>query len=89
MCHVIGFEETWVDRHCLHPMATVTANFYPKVLQEGGWRVGAHTDFGTITVLDRDTDNGLQVEVALGRWKKDQIQRILGALHPMPPQKAA
>jgi isopenicillin N synthase-like dioxygenase len=68
MCRAIGFDQAWIDKHCLHPMATVTANLYPAVIEEGGWRVGAHTDFGTITVLDRDTDNGLQVEVEPGRW---------------------
>jgi len=58
----------WRALNCDHAMATVTANFYPDVDAEGGWRVGAHTDFGTITVLDRDEDNGLQIEMENGRW---------------------
>ncbi len=49
-------------------MATITANHYPGVDAAGGWRVGAHTDFGTVTILDRDTDNGLQVERVAGHW---------------------
>ncbi|MEM0953106.1 MAG: 2-oxoglutarate and iron-dependent oxygenase domain-containing protein [Pseudomonadota bacterium] len=68
LCSALGLEDGWVSAHCRHPMATVTANLYPEVRQAGGWRVGAHTDFGTITLLDRDTDNGLQVEVAPGQW---------------------
>jgi isopenicillin N synthase-like dioxygenase len=67
-CTAVGFDKEWVTENCSHPMATVTANLYPKVAEEGGWRVGAHTDFGTITVLDRDTDNGLEVEVSPENW---------------------
>lgn len=58
----------WLQENCDHAMATVTANLYPSVDVEGGWRVGAHTDFGTITVLDRDEDNGLQIKMDNGRW---------------------
>ena len=68
LCSALGLGEAWISAHCQHPMATVTANLYPAVEQAGGWRVGAHTDFGTVTLLDRDTDNGLQVEVAPGTW---------------------
>lgn len=68
MCSIIGFDQAWIRENCSHPMATVTANLYPAVVEESGWRVGAHTDFGTITVLDRDTDNGLQVEIEPGKW---------------------
>ncbi len=58
----------WTETHCNRAMATVTVNQYPPVSRSGGWRVGPHTDFGTVTVLDRDIDNGLQVEVQPGDW---------------------
>ncbi|MEM9622414.1 MAG: 2-oxoglutarate and iron-dependent oxygenase domain-containing protein [Pseudomonadota bacterium] len=63
LTRALGFAPDWVTEHCDKPMATVTANLYPQVDAQGGWRVGAHTDFGTITLLDRDNDNGLQVNL--------------------------
>ena len=68
LSRALGLGRHWVNESCMRPMATVTTNLYPAVVEGGGWRVGAHTDFGTITVLDRDTDNGLQVEVEPGHW---------------------
>ena len=65
---VLDLESTWVNDSCDHPMATITTNLYPSVDENGGWRVGEHTDFGTITLLDRDADNGLQIEVEKGQW---------------------
>ena len=68
LAEVLQLGPTWVKTHCDHAMATITVNYYPRVLEEFGWRVGAHTDFGTLTLLDRDFDNGLQVECEPGRW---------------------
>ena len=65
----LELEADWVTKHCNYPMATITANTYPEMNHESGWRVGAHTDFGTITVLDRDKNNGLQIEMSPGEWQ--------------------
>jgi len=64
----LSMPDTWVKENFSHPMATITANRYPPVDEGGGWRVGPHTDFGMITVLDREVDNGLQIELEPGKW---------------------
>jgi isopenicillin N synthase-like dioxygenase len=57
-----------------HPTWTFNINRYPP-LTEGGepapgqFRIGAHTDFGTVTVLDREPGaGGLQVDVDGAGW---------------------
>lgn len=41
----------------------------PSGHQAGQYRIGPHTDFGSVTVLDRQPGSGgLQVEVAPGEW---------------------
>ncbi len=68
LSHILRLGTSWVEESCTHAIATVTVNQYPPVTEESGWRVGAHTDFGTITLLDRNDDNGLQVESEPGKW---------------------
>lgn len=68
LVEVLQLGSDWVGKRCDHAMATITVNHYPPIAEEVGWRVGAHTDFGTITLLDRDFDNGLQVESPPGVW---------------------
>lgn len=70
LARALELDENWVAENCNYPMATITANIYPEMNHESGWRVGAHTDFGTITVLDRDKDNGLQIEMSPGEWQE-------------------
>jgi isopenicillin N synthase-like dioxygenase len=49
-------------------------NWYPAMEhvgppQPGQWRIGPHTDFGTITILDRQPGlGGLQVQLLDGSW---------------------
>jgi isopenicillin N synthase-like dioxygenase len=53
---------------------TFNVNWYPPLGQvgpplPGQWRIGPHTDFGTITVLDREAGlGGLQVQLVDGTW---------------------
>jgi isopenicillin N synthase-like dioxygenase len=53
---------------------TCNLNWYPPLTHVGAplpgqWRIGPHTDFGTITVLDRQPGlGGLQVQLTDGNW---------------------
>ena len=57
-----------------HPSYTLNINRYPPLSQvgpaePGQFRIGPHTDFGTVTILDRQNGvGGLQVYSADGGW---------------------
>lgn len=57
-----------------HPTWTFNINRYPPLTEvgepaPGQFRIGPHTDFGTVTVLDREPGaGGLQVDVADSGW---------------------
>jgi isopenicillin N synthase-like dioxygenase len=57
-----------------HPSYTMNVNWYPSLArlgppQPGQFRIGPHTDFGTVTILDRQPGlGGLQVFTAGGEW---------------------
>jgi isopenicillin N synthase-like dioxygenase len=60
--------------HTGRPTYTFNINWYPPLTHvgtpaEGQFRIGPHTDFGTVTVLDREPGTGgLQVHTRDGRW---------------------
>ncbi len=57
-----------------HPTYTFNVNWYPPLTRvgppaPGQFRVGSHTDFGTVTILDREPGaGGLQVFTRDGEW---------------------
>lgn len=57
-----------------HPSYTMNINWYPPLStvgspQPGQFRIGAHTDFGTVTILDRQHGvGGLQVHTLDDEW---------------------
>ena len=57
-----------------HPTWTFNINRYPPLTEvgepePGQFRIGSHTDFGTVTVLDREPGaGGLQVDVDAAGW---------------------
>ncbi|MFD9068629.1 isopenicillin N synthase family dioxygenase [Streptomyces lasiicapitis] len=71
----LGENEDCFTRHTGHPTWGFNINWYPArdVLgepQPGQFRIGAHTDFGTVTVLDRQAGRGgLQVFTDADGWQ--------------------
>ncbi|GLZ44887.1 oxidoreductase [Actinomycetospora sp. NBRC 106375] len=70
----LGLEEDFFTRRTRHPSYTLNVNRYPPLTEtgepaDGQFRIGAHTDFGTVTVLDREVGaGGLQVDVPGLGW---------------------
>jgi isopenicillin N synthase-like dioxygenase len=70
----LGLPETWFEGYTRHPTYTFNVNHYPSMAAvgepvEGQFRIGPHTDFGTLTLLDRQQGaGGLQVFTADGEW---------------------
>ncbi|MGX8904260.1 isopenicillin N synthase family dioxygenase [Streptomyces netropsis] len=62
-------------RHTNRPDWTLTLNWYPAITtagtpQPGQFRVGPHTDFGTVTILDRQPGKGgLQIHTEDDGWQ--------------------
>ncbi|MFC1433386.1 isopenicillin N synthase family dioxygenase [Streptacidiphilus sp. N1-3] len=66
----LGQDPTFFTDHTAHPSYTLNINWYPGTgvvgePQPGQFRIGPHTDFGTVTLLDRQQGKGgLQVYIA-------------------------
>lgn len=71
----LGLEPDFFTRHMSRPTYGFNINWYParEVTGEpepGQFRIGPHTDFGTVTVLDRQTGRGgLQVFTDEDGWQ--------------------
>lgn len=71
----LGLPEDHFTRHTGHPTWGFNVNWYPgtEVTGEplpGQFRIGPHTDFGTVTVLDREPGaGGLQIHTDEGGWE--------------------
>lgn len=71
----LGLEGDFFTRHTGHPTHTLNVNWYPPMTvtgapQPGQYRIGPHTDFGTVTILDREPGRGgLQVWTEDGGWE--------------------
>ncbi|MFJ3235511.1 isopenicillin N synthase family dioxygenase [Streptomyces sp. NPDC086787] len=71
----LGLRPDFFSRHMGHPTYGFNINWYPgtDVLGEprpGQFRIGPHTDFGTVTILDRQAGKGgLQVHTDDGGWQ--------------------
>ncbi|MFG2118844.1 isopenicillin N synthase family dioxygenase [Streptomyces sp. NPDC048710] len=73
--YALGLEPDFFSRHMDRPTYGFNINWYPgtEVVGEpepGQFRIGPHTDFGTVTVLDRQAGKGgLQVYTDEGGWE--------------------
>ncbi|MDP9093254.1 MAG: isopenicillin N synthase family oxygenase [Actinomycetota bacterium] len=71
----LDLETDFFTRHTTHATNTMNINWYPPVSiagepQPGQFRIGPHTDFGTVTVLDREPGRGgLQVWSESSGWE--------------------
>jgi isopenicillin N synthase-like dioxygenase len=71
----LGLEPDFFTRHMDHPTYGFNINWYPgtEVVGEplpGQFRIGPHTDFGTVTILDRQAGKGgLQVFTDEDGWQ--------------------
>jgi isopenicillin N synthase-like dioxygenase len=71
----LGLRPDFFTRHMAHPTYGFNINWYPgtEVVgapEPGQFRIGPHTDFGTVTILDREAGKGgLQVFTDEGGWE--------------------
>ncbi|MFJ2608917.1 isopenicillin N synthase family dioxygenase [Streptomyces sp. NPDC091279] len=71
----LGVAPDFFSRHMDHPTYGFNINWYPgtEVVgapEPGQFRIGPHTDFGTVTILDRQAGKGgLQVFTDAGGWE--------------------
>jgi isopenicillin N synthase-like dioxygenase len=70
----LGLPDDHFTPYLRHPTFGFNLNWYPPLRRvgppaPGQFRIGPHTDFGTVTVLDREPGlGGLQVFTAGGEW---------------------
>jgi isopenicillin N synthase-like dioxygenase len=70
-----GVAPDFFTRYTDHSTYTLNVNWYPPVAvvgepEAGQFRIGPHTDFGTVTILDREPGKGgLQVWTEDGGWR--------------------
>lgn len=75
MATALGRPEDFFTRHTTRPNGNVLINWYPArhstgPARPGQFRIGAHTDFGLLTLLDRQNGRGgLQVYDAAAGWQ--------------------
>ena len=71
----LGLERDFFTRHTGHATHTMNINWYPPMAlagrpEPGQFRIGPHTDFGTVTILDREPGRGgLQVWTEQDGWE--------------------
>jgi isopenicillin N synthase-like dioxygenase len=68
----LDLDEHWFDDKVDKHMTNLTANWYPdqnEPLKPGQLRAGAHTDYGSLTILKTENKpGGLEVRTPEGKW---------------------
>lgn len=57
----LGLEPDWFDRNLMNEPTVLFRIFHYPAGHDDGWGVGAHTDYGLLTLLAQDDCGGLQV----------------------------
>jgi isopenicillin N synthase-like dioxygenase len=76
----LGLEADFFTRQAGHATHTMNINWYPPLAlagqpEPGQFRIGPHTDFGTVTILDREPGRGgLQVWTEQDGWEDAPYQ---------------
>ena len=69
----LGLEERWFDARIDKEMSSLCVNHYPALQARplpGQLRAGAHTDYGTVTIVaPTEAPGGLQVRLRGGGWE--------------------
>jgi isopenicillin N synthase-like dioxygenase len=71
----LGLAADFFTRYTGHATHTMNINWYPPITvagepEPGQFRIGPHTDFGTVTILDREPGlGGLQVWTEAAGWE--------------------
>ena len=72
MALALGLPKNWFEPFCNQHTTNLVANYYPPQISEplpGQLRRGAHTDYGSLSILYQTHDSGgLQVQTADGGW---------------------
>lgn len=82
MAAALGLGDDYFGPLTDRPMASITVNRYPALDRRpevGEFRGGAHTDYGTITLLATDGVPGLQLRDESGEWT--HAESVPGAFH--------
>ena len=78
----LGLPEGYFDDKIDHHFSVLGSNHYPRLTappEPGQLRTGAHTDFGSLTILcPTPGPGGLEVRTADGRWR--EVQPLPGTL---------
>ncbi|MBU2994609.1 2-oxoglutarate and iron-dependent oxygenase domain-containing protein [Octadecabacter sp. 1_MG-2023] len=73
----LGLPQDYFEPHFTEPMATLRVLSYPAAPDGEGIGAGAHTDYGSVTLLMTDGVAGLQVKPRGGDWM--DVPHIKGA----------
>lgn len=74
LAEALGLASDHLARHASRTASSLNLNFYPSLRstgapQPGQFRIGAHSDFGALTILDRQLGyGGLEIQMADGSW---------------------
>jgi len=72
MALALGLDEHWFDDKIRDHITNLTVNHYPaldKPALPGQFRRGAHSDWGSLTILYHDGEPGLQIMSPDGEWE--------------------
>ena len=72
MALALGLDECWFDDKIRDHITNLTVNHYPALdrpARPGQFRRGAHSDWGSLTILYHDGEPGLQIMSPDGEWE--------------------